>query len=208
MIEQTLRSLCDSRYRQIIVIAGTFIVGLVLILPLVDLYSAERAEKAALLAELSSAHQVAEKLDQYETRVAEKTTQLAKFEARTVSAESLPELRTKLMDMARETGCSLRRLSVESPTSRPWRRGDDPIETPGPEVAKPGDATSAFTLESWPVNISLSGSDANLRSMLDRMDADGMLMHTREFEMHPASAGGKTLDVDMELWYFNLARNK
>jgi len=208
MIEKTLRSFCESRYRWLIVTAGTFIVGLVLVLPLVDVYSAERNEKAALLAELSSAHQVAEKLNEYESRVAEKTTQLAKFEARTVSDESLPGLRTKLMDLARETGCSLRRLNVESSTSRPWHHGDDPIETPGQASVKPTNATSEFTLQSWPVTVSLSGTDANLRSMLDRMEADGMLMHTKNFEMHPASAGGKMLDVDMELWYFNLARNK
>lgn len=208
MIEKTLRSFCDSRYRGLIVIAGTFIVGLVLVLPLVDFYMVERAEKAALLAELSSANQVAEKLDQYESRVAEKSTQLAKFEARTVSAESLPELRSMLMDMARETGCSLRRLNVETPTSRPWLHGDDPIEASEPGNAKPADEPVEFTLESWPVNLQMSGSDANLRSMLDRMEADGMLMHTKNFEMHPANAGGKMLDVDMELLYFSLARNK
>jgi hypothetical protein len=207
MIEKTLRSFCDSRYRGLIVIAGTFVVGLVLVLPLVDFYIVERAEKAALLAELSSANQVAETLDQYESRVAEKSAQLAKFEARTVSAESLPELRSMLMDMARETGCSLRRLNVETPTSRPWLHGDDPIEASGPGNAKPADEPSEFTLESWPVNLQMSGSDANLRSMLDRMEADGMLMHTKNFEMHPANAGGKLLDVDMELLYFNLARN-
>ena len=147
MIEKTLRSFCESRYRWLIVTAGTFVVGLVLVLPLVDVYSAERNEKAALLAELSSAHQVAENLDKYESRVAEKTAQLEKFEARTVSEESLPELRNKLMDLARETGCSLRRLNVETPTSRPWHQGDNPIETPGQAGAKPNDEASSFTLE-------------------------------------------------------------
>jgi hypothetical protein len=208
MIEKTLRSFCDSRYRGLIVIAGTFIVGLVLVLPLVDLYSAARAEKAVLLAELSTAHQAAKTLDQFESRVAEKASQLEKFEARTVNAESLPELRSELMDLAHETGCSLRRLNVEAPTSRPWRHGDDPFETSGQGKAIPVDETSEYTLETWPVTIQLSGSDAELRSMFSRMDSDGMLMHTKEFEIHPANAGGKMLDVEMELWYFNLARNK
>jgi len=208
MIERTLRTLCESRYRRLIVIVGTFTVGLVLVLPLVDLYSAERAAKAVLLAELSTAHQVAEDLDQYESRVAEKTAELAKFDARTVSAESLPELRSQLMDMAHETGCSLRRLNVGSPTLRPWHQGDDPLEPPGSTNATSADETSGFTLESWPVNVSLSGSDANIRSMLNRMEADGMLMHTKDFEMHAANADGKMLDVDMELWYFNLTRSK
>jgi hypothetical protein len=206
MIEQTLRSFCESRYRWLIVTAGTFVVGLVLVLPLVDVYSAEREEKAALLAELASASQVAEMMSQFESRVKEKSTQLAELETRTVSDETLPALRTRLVDLAREAGCSLRRLSVGAAASRPWYQGDNPIANPGQTIVKPADSRTGFILEWWPVTVSLSGSDANLRNLLDRMEAEGMLMHTKSFEMHPASAGRKTLDLDMELWYFNLAR--
>ncbi|HEY3395048.1 MAG TPA: hypothetical protein VGK58_20255, partial [Lacipirellulaceae bacterium] len=62
MIEQTLRRFCESKHRWLIVIAGTFVVGLVLVLPLVDAYSAGRDEKAALLTELDSAKNVAAEL--------------------------------------------------------------------------------------------------------------------------------------------------
>jgi len=208
MIEQTLQSFCQSRYRWLIVTAGTFIVGLVLVLPLVDVYSAERKEKAAMLAELSSANQAAEMLGQFTTRVTERTAQLKEFESRVVSEESLPALRTRLVDLARDTGCSLRRMSVGAASSRPWHPGDDPIASLAESSAKTAGAASGFTLEWWPVNVSLSGGDANLRSMLERMEADGMLMHTKSFEMRPASVGRKTLDLDMELWYFNMARAK
>ena len=206
MIEQTLRSICESRYRWLIVTGGTFIVGLVLVLPLVDVYSAERQEKAALLADIAAVTQVAETMDEFESRVAEKTTQLEEFEARTVTDDTLPAMRTKLVEFARETGCSLRRISAGAPVSRPWFQGDDPIAKPGQSVAKPAGAETGFTLQWWPVTVSLSGTDVNLRSLLERMEADGMLMHTKSLDMHPASAGRKTLNLDMELWYFNLAR--
>ena len=42
----------------------------------------------------------------------EKLAQLKVFEARTVDDESLPALRGKLVDLAKETGCSIRRLNV------------------------------------------------------------------------------------------------
>jgi hypothetical protein len=207
MNEKTLRSILDSRYRWVIVTVGTFVVGLVLVLPLVDVYRSERNEKVALLAELSAARQIAENLEKYESRVADKTAKLEKLEARTVSAESLPLLRNKLVELARETGCSLRRLNVQTPTTRPWKQGDSPIDVPGQSVSQTSSVATGYTLETWPINVSLSGNDASLRSLLERMEADGMLMHTKHFEMHPSSAGGKMLDVDMELWYFNLARN-
>jgi hypothetical protein len=100
----------------------------------------------------------------------------------------------------------LRRLSVGEITSRPWYEGDNPIAPAGQANPKPGSEPSGFVLQGWPVSVSLSGGDANLRNMLDRMEADGMLMHTKSFEMHPASAGRKTLELDMELWYFNVVR--
>ena len=63
MIEQTLRRFCESPHRGLIVIAGTFIVGLVLVLPLVDVYRAGHNDKTALLAELDSARSVAAELE-------------------------------------------------------------------------------------------------------------------------------------------------
>ena len=41
MIEQTLRRFCESKHRKLIVIAGTFVVGLVLVMPLVDVLLAD-----------------------------------------------------------------------------------------------------------------------------------------------------------------------
>jgi len=206
MFEQTLRTFSELRYRWLIVTVGTFVVGLVLIVPLVDLYRAQRQEKAALLAELASASHVATVLEQFESRVAEKTAQLAALEARTVDEQRLAELRTNLVEMARNTGCSLRRLNVGAASSRPWYKEDNPIATAAGTGAQPADAKTGFTLQWWPVAVSLSGTDANLRNLLERMEADGMLMHTKSFEMHSASAGRKTLELDMELWYFSLAR--
>jgi len=204
MIEQALRRFCESKHRTLIVIAGTFIVGLVLVLPLVDVYSAGLNEKETLLAELDSAEEVAATLPQLESRVAEKVAQLEAFQQRTVDEESLPALRGKLVDLAKETGCSIRRLSVGAATSRPWTPGNSPI-APAAD-AKRDESKGGFLLEWRPVSISLSGNSANLRSMVERVAAAGMLMHTKAFEMYPSSPNRQTLTLDMELWYFTLAR--
>jgi hypothetical protein len=205
MIEQTLRSFCESRRRWVIVIAGTFAVGLVLILPLADLYLAERNAKAELFTELESAQQIVETVADSEARLAVKTTELKAFEGRTVDEKSLPALRTKLVELARDTGCSLRRLNVGNGSTRPWHDGDDPKDA-NETKAKPTDQATGFNLEWRPVTVSVSGSSANLCSLLERMEADHMLMHTKNFDMHPDGEGRKNLNLDMELWYYNLAR--
>jgi hypothetical protein len=204
MIEQTLRRFCEFKHRWLIVTAGTFVVGLVLVMPLVDVYSADRDEKATLLTELDSAKRVAGELKQFEKRVAEKLAELQLYEARTVDDQSLATLRGKLVDFAKETQCSIRRLNVGNASSRPWTPGEDPISpVEGPKKAE---SKSMFVLEWRPVSISLSGTSAGLRTMLDRIAESKMLMHAKTIEMYPSSPTRQSLTLDMELWYFTLAR--
>ena len=206
MIDQLLRKFCESKHRKLIVTAGMFVVAFVLVLPLVDVLRAGHDEREALVAELESSQNVAAETEGFEKRVSEKLSQLQGFEARTVDDESLPALRGKLVDIAKETGCSIRKLAVGSPSSRPWTPGENPVE-PQP-AKKPGDATesSNFRLEWRPVTISLSGTSTGLRSMAERVAAAGMLMHTKSLEMYPSSPSRQALTLDMEIWYFTLAR--
>jgi hypothetical protein len=204
MIEQTLRRFCESSYRGLIVIAGTFAVGLVLVIPLVDVYRAGLAEKETLLAELDSAKQVAAELDVFQSRVGQKLAELAAIEARTTNDDSMPALRGKLVDLAKETDCNIRRLSVGAVSSRPWRPGEDPTLPGG--ATKSDEPGTGFVLEWRPVSISVSGTSANLRTLLERIAAADMLMHTKSLEMYPSSPNRQSLTLDMELWYFTLAR--
>jgi hypothetical protein len=203
MIEQALRTFCEARHRKLIVIAGTFVVGLVLVLPLVDVLRAGHDEKGNLIVELDSARTVAAELEGFESRVKEKLAELDKFEARTVDDESMPAQREKLVDLAKETSCSVRRIAVGPVTSRPWSPGQNPI---GPAELKPGETPSPFKLEWRPVSISLSGSSASLRTMLEKMSESGMLMHAKNFEMFPSNPSRQSLTLDLEIWYYTLAR--
>jgi hypothetical protein len=204
MNKELVRKFCESRHRTLIVIAGTFVVGLLLVMPTVDAYYAGREDKSALLGELESAKLVASGMADYERRVAEKQGQLAALEARTLSDDSLAQMRGKLLDLAKETNCSIRKLSVGATSSRTWRTDDDPTTTKadpkGEENATP------FKLEWRPVTVSLSGTSDNLRTLLDRIAAMGMLAHTKSMDMYPSSPGRQALTLDMELWYFTLAR--
>ena len=177
-----------------------------MVIPLVDVYCAERDEKKALSAELDSARQIEDKLGQFESRVAEKLAQLGELEARTVNDESLAALRARLVELAKEAGCSIRRMSVGQVSSRPWSTDDDPIAAK-PD-AKRTAAPTGFVLEWRPVSLSLSGSSASLHNMLERIAATGLLMHTKSLEMFPSSPSRQSLTVDMELWCYTLARGK
>lgn len=206
MIRKTIRSVAESRYRWLIVTGGTFAVGLVLIVPLVDVYRAESAEKKALLAEVGAASQISAQLDKYKGRVDERVAELDALEARTVDDGRLPALRDQLVELARQTGCSLRRLNVGETMSRPWYANDTPTDQ-RPD-AKGRESQTNFTLQWRPVSISVSGSVADLRNLLEKIKAENMLVYTKSFEIYPSSVGRKSLTMDMDLWYFTLVPNR
>jgi hypothetical protein len=178
----------------------------VLIIPAVDVYSAEKSEREALQEELKGATELAAQLPQYEIRVSETVAQLTALESRTAEEERLPELRDRLVESARETGCSLRRLNVGGAITRPWHQGDDPIaQNSG---VKPIETATGFTLQWRPVTISLTGTIDCLRNFLEQLKADDMFAHAKTFEMYPSPQERKTLTLEMEIWYFALARGE
>jgi hypothetical protein len=174
-----------------------------MVLPLVDVICAGHAEKETLTAELDSAKTVAAGLKDVERHVAERLAELKVCETRTVDDESMAALRGKLVDLAKETRCGVRRINVGAAVTRPWKPGDDPIGSPG---VRQGDAGSPFQLEWRPVSVSLSGSSADLRNMLERINELQMLMHAKSFEMYPSGPNRQSLTLDLELWYFTLSR--
>jgi hypothetical protein len=115
----------------------------------------------------------------------------------------MPALRDELVGFAKDTACSVRRITVGGASSRAWTPGEDPI---GPSEAKQAETTSPFKLEWRPVNLSLTGTSASLRSMLERVSTSGKLAHAKSFEMYPSSPTRQTLTLDLELWYYTLAR--
>jgi len=175
-------------------------------MPLVDVYYAGISEKQDLFAELESARQVAAQITPLQKRVAERVTELERFEQGTIDEQSWRSLHERLLVLAKETGCSIRRLNVGEAMSRPWSPGEDPIGLPA--ATRRTDAKEVCLLEWRPVNISLSGSSTALRTVLERMMTEGKLMHTKLLEMYPSSPNRQMKTLDMELWYFSLARRR
>ena len=54
--------------------------------------------------------------------------------------------------------------------------------------------------------MSLYGSLPSLKSMLEQMGREEMLVHTKNLELHPEGRSRKNAMLEMELWYFALSR--
>ena len=202
MIEPTLRAFCESRHRWLIVISVTLGIGLVTLLPLVDDYFAGKSEKTECMEELRNARLDAADLDTLKSRVAELTAQLDGIEKRTVSESTVAEYRSQLVDLARTSGCQLRRITVGTAQSRPWYKGNDPIENQPKTATKK--KSSGLELERQPLALSVSGSMSSLKSLLEQIRNDQLLMHVKNMELRPTGQDRKQVILDLELWFFDL----
>ncbi|MEN0109198.1 MAG: hypothetical protein AAF805_00600 [Planctomycetota bacterium] len=203
MIEELAERFRGSPHRWLIVTGVTLVAALTTVLPQVDQLLAERSELAELRAQLADAQQTAERLDEYESAVAERTERLEALRRREVDEAQLAELRSWLVSAAREAGCQVRRIDLSAPTSRPWGFDDHPLATPDKKRKQP---PTPFHLETRGVAFSVTGSTAELRALLKAIDADQRLKHANAVAMKPESRNQRSLQLDLNLWYFALVR--
>lgn len=200
MTKSIARSLCESRYRWLIVISVTLGVGLTTLLPLADDYLDGKTEKSDCLEELRNARLEVADLGKLKSRIDQLKSELVEIEGRTVSESTVSEYRGRLVDFARTSGCQLRRITVGDGQTRPWRDGDDPVDSKG----KAEEQLTGLILERQPLVISVSGTVSGLKSLLEQMRNERLLMHVRSMELRPTGQTRKQVTLDLELWFFDL----
>lgn len=204
MSANPLERLCESRHRWLIVTGITLVIGLASILPQVDQLLAERSERAELQEQLAQAVETTKRLPLYEERVAEKTAELEALRSREVDENQLAELRSWLVAAARESGCQVRRIDFATPATRPWKKDDNPTDTPS---GKPkSGARSPFDLQTRPINFSVTGTTAEVLALLRAIDTNQRLKHTHTLDLKPTSRNNQELQLDLSLWYFALIK--
>jgi hypothetical protein len=202
------RYACDflnSRFRRLIVISAILVIGLVMVLPLTDEYFALKQQRAQRLAELEETRATASSLERFESRVAETVAHLEKFEARAVSEGRLHEFRSHVVELARQSGCQIRRVHVGEAFARPWRADDDPRDIRVRGTKK--DQTS-FVLRAQSFTMSVTGTITNLKALLGRLHDEGKLMHTKSLTLRPMGTDRKELTLEVESWLFDLTGKK
>ncbi|MCA9262008.1 MAG: hypothetical protein KDA61_22475 [Planctomycetales bacterium] len=203
-MEPLARAFCESPRRSLIVASVTTLVALVLGVPLADELYDKKMRCDALAEELVRARQTAEALPAFEQRVGALTGELASLEAREISEESLAAYRSKLVDIVRASGCQIRRIQLGSESARPWLEGDDPLQRAPAAGAKP----TPFTLQRRSLVLSVDGSMGEVHDLLQRLEKEATLAHPRSMRIQPASRGGSSVTMELELWLFALARGK
>lgn len=201
-LRELIERFCLHPRRGLIVTVVTLGVMLVLGIPLVDDYMAIGEDRARLAEQLATSQETAKTLPQLEASAAKVIEERTTWEAKTIDESRVPELRSRLVEIARETGCQVRRINFESTQTRPWYADDNALaENVKAELQK---GTTPFVLETRPVSLSVVGPTAAVSTLLERIEQDQKLLHARLIEVRPADGARKSVQLDLELWYFAL----
>ena len=64
-------------------------------------------------------------LEEVRQQAKEQQERLEKLEVLPVKADQVPQFRQEIVDWARQSGCQVRRIRLESPRERGWTKGGD-----------------------------------------------------------------------------------
>jgi hypothetical protein len=204
MNETLIRKFCESPRRGLIVTTVTILLGLAVITPLVDDYFDKKESRKVLAEDLDNARQTAALLPSLEKQVALVVEKLGVLEERSVSEQTVSGYRTRLVDMIRESSCQIRRLDVASPTRRPWKEKDNPLQE-GNNSESSGKATPFF-LERRNILLSVNGKTHEIYSLLEQLQKDTTLAHPERIEIHSDGQNGETVTMELEMSLFALSR--
>ncbi|WP_442481531.1 hypothetical protein [Aeoliella sp. SH292] len=193
---------CEDRRSWLFVIGGTLSLVLVFLMPEVDDYVAVCNEETEVAEKLASAEQAAAMLPAFETRHAKQAEVVAQSVARTLTADNEADYRNTIVTLVRETGCQLRRLNISAASVRDWGQQDNPLEKTYNKKLKP----TGFLLERRQVSLSLAGPSASVRRLVEQFEQQDKEVYVEGLELKPDAGDGRRVELNMELWYYTLAR--
>lgn len=203
MIEPFLRRLIQHERRKSIVIVVTILTGLLVVLPAADEYNAARGRVSAAKGQLVEMRSQADDLPQFEELYQVKLSELRKLESEAVSEAVAERLQNELVEMVRQSGCTMRLIRPGDPLRRDWTTRDHPVR--GLSATHRGDNTP-YQLETRQISLSVTGSMPNVLEFLARIHRLDQFIHSRQISLKRADEGGNTAILDMDLVLFNLIK--
>ena len=168
MVNECLNRYSQNANRHYTSFAVAFVVGLFVILPEWDGYSAARQHSLELKTELLEKSRTLANKDLMRSRLNRiQAHEIASQEM--IDQEAAQRIREDVMHLVRKTNCQMKRLTVSDPHVREWMDNDDPFTTHHAEHGKP----TGFVLESRVLDVAASGDLQQLSGLivaLNRLD--------------------------------------
>ena len=205
-VESVIRRLFEGRARRWSIITVNALLALGLGIPAADEYFEQRQREADLSAQLEQAEEQLQRAAELRTRVTEVALQLQQMEKRSLFDSNEQQYRQALVQSVRKSGCQLRKLTLEEPTTHGWNLEDDPLSQPSRRGKGKKDETSAYRLRTQKVSLSISGDLKDVRALLNEMQANDKLMHVTQLSIRPNGRNRTNVAVELKYQLFGLEK--
>jgi hypothetical protein len=207
-VESMLRRMFEGRTRRWSIIIVNGVLALALGLPAVDEYFALRHRKSELATQLDQAREQVQRTEDLQQRATLVAQALSTVKSRAVSDENTQAYRQKVVQLIRESGCQLRKLSMENTAIRDWRQDDHPLVRPKSQRGGGTKEESAkYRLRTQAVSLSISGTLSDVRKFIKSLHAEGKLMHTTQLAIRPGGRDRDNVVMELQFMLFGLERN-
>jgi hypothetical protein len=203
MIEQLLWRFLEYRKRKQAVIIVTILTGLVAVWPAADEYIAARSRYSDARSDLEETERQLNNLPKFTQLFEKRRSELEKLEKQSLDPDAAQALRGTLLQLIRETGCTMRYVRLSDPVRRDWLENDDPL---GIKSLTERGGETPFQLVTRQMSVSISGPMANLNKFLERLNGIERLIHTNSISLQRSGQRTTTTALDMEILLFELAR--
>lgn len=203
MIDQLLRPALEHPKKHYGVIILTLLTGLVVVWPASDEYKAAKKRMSDAREQLEEAERTIATLPQYKQLHERKVAEVSVLEKRVVSQQAAKELRDWLIQLGRETGCTVRKSNLGDASTRPWKEEDHPLN--GTRRHDSGGDTP-FQLETRQVSLLVTGPMAGLYSFLEEIHQVDKLIHSQAVTIKSSNDDGTAASMGMNLKLFDLTR--
>ncbi|MDX1962089.1 MAG: hypothetical protein SFX18_02985 [Pirellulales bacterium] len=172
-------------------------------LPEVDKYNELRAQARDFRAELAQLGALDQRFARYQQQLDRRLTSLRELEKKALTPENVQEFRENMVELTRDSGCTLRRIRVQDPQLRDWLENDDPLQfhTPTEKETK-----TPYQLQTQQLSIQVTGPLANIRAMLDKLSRMDRYFDTAGFVLNRSSEDTGLVDLDLQLLLFDLVK--
>ena len=205
MIEPALRRFLAYEKRKEAVIIGTILAGLVVVWPATDEYIAARQRTHDVEVQRQEAEVEIAKLPQFMRMHERKTKELEVLTSQMVGGDAAQELQSDIMELGRQTKCTVLRAQPSEPASRVWNENDHPIS--GNRLRNTGGETP-FQLETRQLSLSITGPMTGLYEFLEGLHEVDKVIYARAMGIKGAGGekGYETGTLDLNLLLFDLTK--
>ena len=205
-LESILRRLFEGRARRWSIITVNAVLALALGLPAADEYFAQRQREVDLSAELEQAEEQLQRAAELSNRVSVVAQDLKEMEQRALFDVGEQQYRQSLVQLIRQSGCQLRKLTLEKPITRGWNPQDGLLSTRTQKPKGSKEDPAAYRLRTQKVSLSISGALTDVRAFFSELHREDNLMHVNGLSIRPNGRNRTNVVVELQYQLYGLER--